>query len=86
MSDLGRRYVVLLGARLRSPRCGASDDAQDIRRRTAARTRVVYVTHYFGWAQDLARPVIRLEDEGRPVEDDGRFTSFSPRSARGRTS
>jgi dTDP-4-amino-4,6-dideoxygalactose transaminase len=29
-------------------------DIEDIQRRATDRTRVVYVTHYFGWAQDLS--------------------------------
>ncbi len=32
----------------------AAIDVQDIRRRAGSRTRLVYVTHYFGWPQDLA--------------------------------
>lgn len=52
-------------------------DAEDIRRRTTARTRLIYVTHNFGWAQDLADTLAWCRERGIPLVEDCAFALFS---------
>jgi perosamine synthetase len=52
-------------------------DAEDIRRRTAARTRVIYVTHYFGWAQDLSDTLAWCRERGVLLVEDCAYALFT---------
>jgi dTDP-4-amino-4,6-dideoxygalactose transaminase len=52
-------------------------DTEDIRHRTTDRTRVVYVTHYFGWAQDLSDLSSWCQKRGLLLVEDCALSLFS---------
>ncbi len=60
----------------RVDRC-ARIDVADIQRRATDRTRVVYVTHYFGWAQELGELSSWCRQRGLFVVEDCALSLFS---------
>lgn len=52
-------------------------DAADLRRRRTARTRAVYVIHYFGWPQDLAEVRDLCRESGLLLIEDCALAMFS---------
>jgi dTDP-4-amino-4,6-dideoxygalactose transaminase len=55
----------------------AAVDVQDIQRRATARTRLVYVTHYFGWPQDLRELTGWCRHRGLHLLEDCALSLFS---------
>lgn len=52
-------------------------DIQDLQRRAGVRTRAVYVTHYFGWAQDLSTLRAWCRERGLFLIEDCALSLFS---------
>lgn len=52
-------------------------DVQDLQRRAGVRTRAVYVTHYFGWAQDLSTLRAWCRERGLFLIEDCALSLFS---------
>lgn len=66
-----------LVARLYRIRADTQIDVEDLCRRCTARTRVVYVTHYFGWAQ-IIKPIYEwCRERGIRVVEDCALSLFS---------
>lgn len=55
----------------------AQIDVEDIIRRRTPRTKVVYVTHYFGWSQDLKELLPWCRREGLRIVEDCALALFS---------
>lgn len=56
---------------------GARIDVEDIHRRVTDRTRMVYVTHYFGWGQDLRALSAWCRERGLFLVEDCALSLFS---------
>jgi perosamine synthetase len=55
----------------------AQIDVEDLKRRRTPRTKIVYVTHYFGWSQDLRELVGWCKKEGLRLVEDCALALFS---------
>ena len=68
-----------VGAKVRLYRIDerANIDADDIRRRITPATKVVYVSHFFGWPQDIGNLARNCRDRGIVVVEDCALCLFS---------